>query len=170
MGRKTLVAIVLSAIVGYGAGTVTGYYTGYEGGRNNPKTVWELTHKVIRVIDGDTIVLDNGERVRLAGIDTPELQKKEYYSKEAAEEARLMLEGRYIRISREGNKERDNFGRYLAWVHLDGDEGDSVNYHLVRNGFARVYPRWRNEELRPKFAEAERLAREEGIGIWDLER
>ena len=56
---------------------------------------------VTRVIDGDTVELSNGERVRLIGIDTPEID--EYYYEEATEELRSLIEGKTVRM------ESDNF-------------------------------------------------------------
>jgi micrococcal nuclease len=59
------------------------------------------THLVKRVIDGDTIQLSNGERVRLIGVDTPETKhtKKpvEYFGKEASAFIKRMVEGRQVR-------------------------------------------------------------------------
>jgi micrococcal nuclease len=58
--------------------------------------------KVDSVIDGDTFVLENGEKVRLIGIDTPESvhpsKPVQYYDKEASEFTKRMLEGKKVRL------------------------------------------------------------------------
>ena len=60
------------------------------------------TFRCTRVVDGDTIILNNGERVRLIGVDTPEtkhLRKPvEYYGKEATAFTKRMVEGKAIRL------------------------------------------------------------------------
>ena len=60
------------------------------------------TIRCTRVVDGDTIILSNGERVRLIGVDTPETKHPrkpvEYYGKEATAFTKMMVEGKVIRL------------------------------------------------------------------------
>ena len=60
------------------------------------------TLKCTRVVDGDTIILNNGERVRLIGVDTPETKHPrkpvEYFGKEASAFTRRMVEGKAVRL------------------------------------------------------------------------
>jgi micrococcal nuclease len=71
---------------------------------------------VKRVIDGDTIVLNNGEKVRYIGIDTPE-RDEDYYNK-AKEFNKKLVEGKTVRLETDV-QQRDRYGRLLAmslWV------------------------------------------------------
>ena len=122
--------------------------------------------KVIRVIDGDTIELEDGRRVRYIGIDTPETvdpQKPvQCYGKEAYLENKKLVEGKEIEMEKDIS-ETDQYGRLLRYVWV---EGIFVNEYLVREGFAHAVtfpPDVRYQEL---FLEAERKAREEGRGFW----
>ncbi len=88
---------------------------------------------VERVIDGDTIVIDSGESVRLLGINAPE--RGEFYF----DEAKKFLEDKVLNktINLECSAEKyDKYGRLLAFLHF-GKE--NVNVELVKNGFANVY-------------------------------
>jgi micrococcal nuclease len=128
---------------------------------------------VVRVVDGDTIVIDRGrgnERLRYIGIDTPESVKPdtpvEYMAEEAAAANAALVEGRDV-ILEADISDRDGFDRLLRYVWLrDGDAWVFVNLELVRRGFAQVatYPpdvRWRDD-----LADAQRRAREAGAGLW----
>ena len=122
--------------------------------------------KVIRVIDGDTIELEDGRRVRYIGIDTPETvdpQKPvQCFGKEASLENKKLVEGKQIEMEKDIS-ETDQYGRLLRYVWV---EGIFVNEYLVREGFAHAVtfpPDVRYQEL---FLEAERKAREEGKGFW----
>ena len=94
------------------------------------------TALVTRVIDGDTIEIEGGQRVRYIGIDTPE--KGEYFFEEAtAKNAGLVL-GKEVRLEKDVS-ETDKYGRLLRYVYV----GDLfVNAELVRLGYAReaYYP------------------------------
>jgi micrococcal nuclease len=109
---------------------------------------------VRKVIDGDTIQLENGERVRLIGIDTPEVyQTKESESeahrrgknveairalgKQASVFSRELMEGKRVRL--EFDVERtDKYGRLLAYVYLDHHQpiaiAEANRYHFIYNG------------------------------------
>jgi len=96
----------------------------------------------LRVIDGDTVqVLGGGERVRLLGIDTPEVGAgarcaAEHEAAEAAKRAprTLVQASRNIRIQRSGRKDR--YGRTLANVLLDGRD---LGASLIALGHARPW-------------------------------
>jgi micrococcal nuclease len=92
---------------------------------------------VARVIDGDTIELADGRRVRLVQIDTPE-KRKECYGDEASELTRKLLpSGTHVRIEQDPALDQvDRFNRKLAYV-WKGDE--DVNVTLVREGAAGVW-------------------------------
>jgi endonuclease YncB( thermonuclease family) len=88
-------------------------------------------YKIERVIDGDTIVIENGTSVRLLGINSPE--KGEKYYEEAKEFLENLVSGKKLKIEKHG---KDKYYRELAYVFL-GNE--NVNLKLVRSGLANVY-------------------------------
>jgi len=123
-------------------------------------------YKVARVIDGDTIEIEGGERVRYIGMDTPETvdPKKlvQCFGKEASDENKQLVEGKTVRLGKD-TTERDRYGRLLRYVYV----GDTfVNLQLVALGFAHADafpPDILHQEW---FDEAERAARGAGLGLW----
>jgi len=166
---------VLLALVGGGLGCadqqLPAASTGHaaEAGEGYPR----LSVDVLRVVDGDTILvrLPNGatERVRYIGIDTPESvrpeQPVEPYGPEAANRNRELLSGAQVELEFDV-QERDRYGRVLAYVFADGM---LVNRRLVEEGlaFAITYaPNVRNQQ---ELLDAQRQARQEGVGIWSTD-
>ena len=107
--------------------------------------------KVIKVVDGDTIdvEIDLGfdisitQRVRLAGIDTPESRTKDLAEKELGLEVKELLkhkleEAETIVIKTEKPDSTGKFGRVLGWLHLDNNE-ESFNTTMVASGYAWEY-------------------------------
>jgi micrococcal nuclease len=97
--------------------------------------------RIAYVIDGDTVELGNGERVRLVQIDTPEVYNSpECYGKQAsAITKRLLPVGALVRIYREPKTDAvDQYGRLLRYVFRVRD-GLNVNVQLVRVGAAAPY-------------------------------
>lgn len=90
--------------------------------------------RVDRVVDGDTIAIAGGERVRYTGIDTPELGDGEPYAREARDANARLVEGKQVRLVKDV-RERDRFDRLLRYVFVDGV---FVNAELVREGYARA--------------------------------
>ncbi|MBI2846634.1 MAG: thermonuclease family protein [Chloroflexi bacterium] len=128
------------------------------------KPIGESTlEKVARVVDGDTIVLQDGSRVRYVGLDTPEIgEKAEFYGQEATETNRRLVEGRQVRLERDVS-DKDRYGRFLRYVYSDGI---LVNAELVREGYARAVsypPDIRYQKCLEGLEEEARAARR---GIW----
>jgi micrococcal nuclease len=119
--------------------------------------------RVVRVIDGDTLVVAGGERVRLIGVDTPELRPVECYGRAATRELRRLVGGRRVRLERDV-EERDRYGRLLAYVRR-GD-GLLVNAELVRRGFAQPLTVPPNVRHAARFRRLAREARRERRGLW----
>ncbi len=135
---------------------------------------------VKRVVDGDTLQLASGERVRLIGIDTPEMhhsKKLERDSKRSGEDAaaiqemgrrayaysRALLEGKRVRL--EFDVERtDRYERLLAYVYLK--DGTMANEEIIRQGYASLMTIPPNVKYVERFKEAYRQAREEKRGLW----
>jgi endonuclease YncB( thermonuclease family) len=121
---------------------------------------------VKRVVDGDTIETEGGSKVRYIGIDTPETVdpggSAECFGEEASKYNRELVEGKEVRLEKDVS-ETDKYGRLLRYVWI----GDSmINEILVREGYARstTYPP--DVKYQDRFREAEKLAREENLGLW----
>jgi len=124
--------------------------------------------RVVRVLDGDTIVLDNGETVRLIGVDAPEIHHPEIpvqrFGEEATEFLRRFAEGFECTLEYEPNNIRDQYGRLLAYVFV----GDRLaNAEIIRRGYAYAYTRFPFRH-QAEFISLEREAREHQYGLWHL--
>ncbi len=125
------------------------------------------TVSVTKVIDGDTIELDNGTRLRYIGIDTPEIHHPakglQYYGPQAKEfNKKLVL---YNRVRLEFDSERfDKYGRTLAYVYLEN--GTFVNAELVRQGYARAMMISPNTKYAGLVKQLEEEAKREKRGLW----
>lgn len=124
---------------------------------------------VVAVIDGDTVLLDDGWQVRLVGIQAPKLPlgRPNFSEWPLADEAlraleRLTLE-RSVALAY-GGQRIDRHGRRLA--HLFLADGTWVQRTLLSQGMARVYSFPDNRALVEEMLVAERRAREKGLGIW----
>ena len=118
--------------------------------------------KVAKIIDGDTIALENGEHVRYIGMDTPE-KDRPYYS-EAARENKRLVGGKKVRLEYDVSR-IDRYGRTLAYVYV----GDIfVNAELVRNGYAMIYTFPPNVKYYKTFLALQEEARKEKRGLWGL--
>jgi micrococcal nuclease len=121
-----------------------------------------------RVIDGDTIVLDGDETVRLLGIDTPEMDHPNETVRSFAEKAKAFTAGlvfdRQVRLEYEPEL-RDEYGRTLAYVFLP--DGRLLNAEIIRNGYGHVYTR-KIYSRTEAFRILEREARENDTGLWGI--
>jgi len=121
------------------------------------------TVRVIEVIDGDTITIAGGDRVRYIGIDTPEIHPQvEAFGLEAWQANRELVEGKTIRLERDIS-ETDKYGHLLRYIWVDGT---MVNAELVRRGLAeaKAYPPDTRYQIYLEQVEAE--ARQAGRGMW----
>ena len=121
---------------------------------------------VTRVVDGDTVWLEDGERVRLIGIDAPETdhpdQPQECYAGQATQALRRMVLDRRVRVETDLEL-RDPFDRLLAYLWVGGR---MVNEELAEGGFAvaRRYPP--NLRHARRLEAAQERARAESLGLW----
>jgi micrococcal nuclease len=120
---------------------------------------------VTRHTDGDTFWLSGIGKVRLIGVDTPEVfGEQECFGREAsAFVERTVPLGARVRY-RLGVEERDRYGRALAYVWLR--DGRFLNRLLVARGYAQPLTVPPNVEYADRFARAARRAREAGRGLW----
>lgn len=115
---------------------------------------------VSRVIDGDTIELQNGRRVRYLGIDTPE--SGEYYGAEATTRNKELVEGKVVELQR-GERDEDEYGRLLRYVYVDGV---FVNAELVAQGYAKAYIFDPDERFSQVLVQLEQYAKTKNRGLW----
>ena len=136
---------------------------------------------VRRVIDGDTIQLETGERVRLIGIDTPEMHESDKLYRDsqrtgqdtrtiqelgrrAYEFTQKLAEGK--RVSLEFDLERyDKYSRLLAYVYLKKD-GAFVNAEIIKQGYASVMTIPPNAKYADLFLKLYQEARLNNRGLW----
>ena len=157
-------------------GAVLSGCTGGSGPGGDPSppvsTVVASNATVVRVVDGDKIVVDvdgRDETVRLIGIDTPETVKPnspvECFGPEASAATKALLPaGAPIRLERDVEA-RDDYDRLLAYVFLAAD-GTFVNLRLVRQGFAALLTFPPNVAHVDEFVDAAEAARADGLGLW----
>ena len=115
---------------------------------------------VEKVIDGDTIAVSGGQKVRYIGLDAPETN--EAFGDEATRFNRELVEGRKVRLERDVSN-RDRFGRLLRYVYVDGI---LVNAELVREGYAEANEYPPDTRYQRCFAALQEEAQAEGRGMW----
>ncbi len=126
--------------------------------------------KVTKVIDGDTIVLENGQTVRYIGIDAPET-KGDCFAAESTNKNKELVLGKDVRLEKDVS-ETDRYKRLLRYVYVEGPSTDSgqtslfVNDYLVRSGYAKVMTYPPDVKYNDKFLESEKYARENNLGLW----
>lgn len=128
-------------------------------------------HRVIRVVDGDTVKvdIDGGESVRIIGIDTPETvhpdKPTECGGQEATAAARALLDGKRVAVVFDASQgRRDRYGRLLAYLDIpqSGDFGEA----MLRKGHAKEYTYADPYQRRETYRSAEQQARAAGRGVW----
>lgn len=125
--------------------------------------------RVVEVVDGDTVLLDDGWQVRLVGIQAPKLPlgRKNFEKWPLADESKTVLEdlvmGRDVLLAY-GGQRIDRHGRRLA--HLFRADGVWVQGELLARGMARVYSFPDNRAIVGDMLELEVAARQRRAGIW----
>ncbi len=124
-------------------------------------------YRVKKVFDGDTLMLDDGRKVRLLGVNTPEIAHRNQPEQAGGEDARRWLtdklQNRKVRLEMDAES-TDKYGRTLA--HVFTDQKDHINLQLVEQGLAAVniYPP--NLLYVEPLVRAERSAERARLGIW----
>ena len=121
---------------------------------------------VARVVDGDTIELQDGRKVRYIGIDTPETKHPTKpsgcYGQQASDFNQQLVVGQTVSLEKDVS-DTDRYGRLLRYVYL----GDTmVNQLLVREGYARVSTYPPDVKYQSLFQQEEAYARTNGLGLW----
>ena len=132
-----------------------------------PEALSEGDYRVRRVVDGDTLLLDNGARLRLQGIDAPETVMPDHpvepWGPEAAAFTREFVADSTVRLQFSRDR-KDEYGRFLAFVWV-GDR--LLNEELVRAGLATAeqgFPY--NQTMKRRLVVAEKEAQAAQRGIW----
>jgi endonuclease YncB( thermonuclease family) len=121
---------------------------------------------VLGVIDGDTIILEGGERVKYIGVDAPETVNPsspvECFGRQAAYENKNLVAGKRVRLESDGT-DQDKDGNLLRYVWV----GDTfVNYYLIEEGFAQRDSLPSDSQYSQQLVEAEAAAKKDMKGLW----
>jgi len=121
------------------------------------------------VIDGDTVILKNGEKLRYIGIDTPEIdheyKKAEPLGYAAKTFNNKLLGSKIVRLEFDLEK-RDRYDRLLAYVFLP--DGTFVNLELLLSGLATYLHKPPNLKYRDRLLQAQRKAMSDRKGVWHI--
>lgn len=138
----------------------------------NTNVDYEL-YNVVRVVDGDTIVVDfkgENKKVRLIGVDTPESvhqnsSKNTEEGKIASKYTKSKLENKKVGLEFDVQEE-DKYGRLLAYVYIDGKMYNKI---LLKEGMAKIATYPPNVKYVEDFKKLQKEARENKTGFWDTE-
>ncbi len=130
-------------------------------------TVAEDWFTVARAVDGDTVELADGTKVRYVGVNTPETHHPtkgvQCYGKEAAAYNQTLVAGKKVRLAKDVS-ETDRYGRLLRFVYLE--DGTFVNRLLLEQGYAEVMTYPPDVAKSKEFLAVQSQAREAKRGLW----
>lgn len=125
---------------------------------------------IVRAIDGDTLLSEEGHRIRLLGVDTPETKHPdrppEPLGHEASAFTARLVDGKTVRVV--FDRERyDNYQRLLGYVYI----GDLLlNELLIENGLSKAETQYPfRSDMKKRFKEAEERAMQAQVGLWAME-
>ncbi len=122
---------------------------------------------VVRVIDGDTVELSTGARVRYIGINTPETvdprKSVECFGKESSAYNKQLVLGQEVRLEKDVS-DTDRYHRLLRYVYLE--DGTFLNLKLIEDGYADAATYPPDTKYSEQFVTAAKVARETGKGLW----
>jgi micrococcal nuclease len=151
---------------------------------SSTQTEDQFSARVVRAVDGDTLKLANGERVRLIGVDTPEMHENPKLFRDASrfgrdvqtilsmgrvayDFTRKLVEGREVRLEFDVEK-RDKYGRLLAYVYLN--DGTFLNEEIIKKGYAYPMTIPPNVRYSENFKSLFEQARSQHLGLWEKSR
>lgn len=123
--------------------------------------------KVIKVYDGDTVTLENGDKVRLRWVNTPEKRPPEPFWEEAQRLAERLVLGRTVRLAVTGEDARDGYGRIVAGLHNGRQD---LSLELLRQGYGHLFIIPPEPASLDAMLAAQKQARENRRGIWSTDR
>ena len=156
---------------------ITGPNNSKAEGNKKTEIIGDRVEKVYveRSVDGDTIELSDGRKVRFLSMDTPETVKANTpimcYGPEAKEASKKLVEHKTIYLNYDKEK-TDRYGRDLRFLYLteqdakDQNIDKSVNAGLVRDGYARSISYSPNTLARKPFDALMQTAQDQKIGVW----
>lgn len=129
------------------------------------------TGVVRSVIDGRSVMLDDGREVRLDGIEVPQLPAEDgtlHLAAGLAARAILqsILQGQSVELRQRGAAALDRYGRTLTYVHVAGRGGPSAAHEMLARGYARVGIRVGDRACAAELLGQERAARQAKLGLW----
>lgn len=160
-----LLGLVLDQAVYKKVNDILAYHQSVLGARN---PVIEENILVKQITDGDTIILEDDSRVRLIGIDAPELKheglniKQECYGAESKDYLKSLIEGKRINLEKD-RTDLDRYGRKLRYIYYNST---LVNDIIVKNGYAKSYPYPPDIKYQPILDASQQLAKTNKIGMW----
>jgi micrococcal nuclease len=126
----------------------------------------QQTYQVLRVIDGDTILVNTIGKVRYIGVNTPETHHPtkgvEYYGREACAANQRLVAGKQVRLEYDVQP-KDKYGRTLAYVYVGKT---FINAKLLEDGYAQVMTVPPNVKHADYFRTLQRQAKVAGKGLW----
>lgn len=151
-----IIGIVLFLLIGFV----------FQNSYNNISNINPKTYLVIRVVDGDTIEIEGGQKVRYIGIDTPETvspsKPVQCFGKEASEKNKELVLGKRVKLEKDIS-ETDKYGRLLRYVWIDDI---FVNDYLVRQGYASASTYPPDVKYSEQFVQAQQEAVGNNRGLW----
>ncbi len=154
--------LIIVLVLGVGLGLGVGYALWHSA--NVPAYEKALVSKVI---DGDTIELQDGSRVRYLGIDTPETvhptKPVQPFGPEASARNKELVEGKTVYLQK-GMRDVDEYGRLLRYVYTE--DGTFVNAELVSEGYARAYIFDPDDWYSQTLVQLEQYAKMRKVGLW----
>lgn len=136
-------------------------------GRPAPDAPIPETARVVSVYDGDTVTLDNGDKVRLRWVNTPERRPPEAYADEAKHLTERIVLGREVRLLVQEGETRDGYGRLLAGLQTDRY---NLSIRLLEEGYGHLFIIPPEDTDMAPFLAAQQSARDALRGIWSTDR
>lgn len=119
------------------------------------------TTKVLRVIDGDTFETETRVKVRLIGINAPEIS--DIYGQEAKQNLSYLIENKIVELKSDNmSNDRDRYDRLIRYVILDGID---INKKMVSDGYAFAYLKYKFSKSE-EYKQAQYEAKDLNKGIW----
>lgn len=126
---------------------------------------YEGPYLVTNIVDGDTLDLENSQRVRLSGINTPETG--ECYYQEAKDKLAELTLDKEVFLEKD-RTDTDKYGRLLRYIYYP--KGNLVNKILVEEGYADAYDKYKDDTKRFAILDAaEQRAKKSNLGMWACE-
>lgn len=120
------------------------------------------TSIVNRVIDGDTFETEKGQKVRMIGINAPEIS--DIYGVESKLYLKKLIEGKEVFLSKDKlNKDKDRYGRLLRYVYLDSVD---INKQMIIDGYAFAYLKFKFLKS-SIYRKAQVFSSQKMMGMWN---